>query len=101
MTNETLILGAVAYDPKVVTIWDGFTRYFEKHGLAFDYVLYSNYERQVEGHFAGQFHVAWNSIGNFRSRLDPLSRFCSKICFSRSVASRHRRQLSPAHVSKT
>ena len=61
MTNDTLILGAVAYDPKVVTIWDGFTRYFEKHGLAFDYVLYSNYERQVEGHFAGQFHVAWNS----------------------------------------
>lgn len=59
--HDVLILGAVAYDPKVVTIWDGFTRYFEAHGLPFDYVLYSNYERQVEGHFAGQFHVAWNS----------------------------------------
>lgn len=33
----------------------------ELHGLPFDYVLYSNYERQVEAHLAGHFHVAWNS----------------------------------------
>jgi ABC-type phosphate/phosphonate transport system substrate-binding protein len=59
--HKTLILGAVAYDPKVVTIWDGFLAYFEKQGLPFDYVLFSNYERQVEAHFAGQIHVAWNS----------------------------------------
>src|SRR5262245_33479322 len=59
--TQTLLLGAVAYAPKVVTIWDGFTTYFAKHGLSFDYILYSNYERQVEAHFAGQFHVAWNS----------------------------------------
>lgn len=59
--SDTLILGAVAYDPKVVTIWDGFQRWFAERGLDFDYVLYSNYERQVEGHFGGQFHVAWNS----------------------------------------
>jgi ABC-type phosphate/phosphonate transport system substrate-binding protein len=61
MANETLMLGAVAYDPKVVTIWDGFRDWFAEHGLDFDYVLYSNYERQVEGHFAGHYHVAWNS----------------------------------------
>ncbi|HXG65072.1 MAG TPA: phosphate/phosphite/phosphonate ABC transporter substrate-binding protein [Blastocatellia bacterium] len=59
--SDTLILGAVAYDPKVVTIWEGFKSYFARHGLAFDYVLYSNYERQVEAHLAGHFHVAWNS----------------------------------------
>lgn len=59
--SDALILGAVAYDPKVVTIWDGFVRYFEQNGLPFDYILYSNYERQVDGHFAGQFDVAWNS----------------------------------------
>lgn len=57
----TLLLGAVAYDPKVVTIWDGFKAYFEEHGLRFDYLLYSNYEQQVRGHFQGQYHVAWNS----------------------------------------
>src|ERR1700749_2785454 len=62
MSNkDTLFLGAVAYDPKVVTIWDGFQRFFAKHDLAFDYVLYTNYERQVEGHFRGEFDVAWNS----------------------------------------
>lgn len=59
--NDTLLLGAVAYDPKVVTIWDGFKAWFSSRGLDFDYVLYSNYERQVAGHFQGQYHVAWNS----------------------------------------
>lgn len=61
MNDDTLLLGAVAYDPKVVTIWDGFARFFGERGLRFDYILYSNYERQVEGHFAGHYHVAWNS----------------------------------------
>ena len=58
---ETLILGAVAYAPKVVTIWEGFKDYFIRHGLAFDYILYSNYETQVEALMAGQCDVAWNS----------------------------------------
>jgi len=61
MNNHTLLLGAVAYDPKVVTIWEGFKAWFNKHGLEFDYILYSNYERQVEAHLAGHFQVAWNS----------------------------------------
>ena len=59
--SNTLLVGAVAYDPKVVTIWDGFKQWFAARGLDFDYMLYSNYERQVEGHFAGHYHVAWNS----------------------------------------
>lgn len=61
MNQSALLLGAVAYDPKVVTIWDGFQQYFSQRGLAFDYVLYTNYERQVEALFAGHIHVAWNS----------------------------------------
>ena len=61
MTNATIVLGAVAYDPKVVTIWDGFKRYFAKRDFSFDYVLYSNYERQVEALLSGQIDVAWNS----------------------------------------
>ncbi|MGE0142127.1 MAG: phosphate/phosphite/phosphonate ABC transporter substrate-binding protein [Planctomycetota bacterium] len=59
--SNPLVLGAVAYDQKVVTIWDGFQAWFAARGFAFDYVLYSNYERQVEQHFAGAFDVAWNS----------------------------------------
>ena len=59
--TDTLVLGAVAYAPKVVTIWEGFKEYFVARGLPFDFILYSNYERQVEAQFAGQIHVAWNS----------------------------------------
>ena len=54
-------MGAVAYDPKVVTIWDGFRDWFRGHDLAFDYILYSNYERQVDDLIAGRIHAAWNS----------------------------------------
>jgi phosphonate transport system substrate-binding protein len=60
-TQSSLIMGAVAYDPKVVTIWDGFQKYFHTRDLDFDYVLFSNYEKQVEAHFQGLIHVAWNS----------------------------------------
>ena len=59
--TDTLLMGAVAYDPKVVTIWEGFRAWFAERGLDFDFVLYSNYERQVEAHLLGHVHVAWNS----------------------------------------
>ncbi len=57
----SLLLGAVAYDPKVVTIWDGFRAWLRDSGLDFDYVLYSNYERQVIDLVDGRIDVAWNS----------------------------------------
>ncbi|MEJ7844394.1 MAG: PhnD/SsuA/transferrin family substrate-binding protein [Acidimicrobiales bacterium] len=56
-----LVMGAVAYDAKVVTIWDGFRRWFADQGLPFDWVLYSHYERQVDDLLAGRIDVAWNS----------------------------------------
>jgi phosphonate transport system substrate-binding protein len=59
--NKTLVMGAVAYAAKVVTIWDGFKEYFAANALSFDYILYSNYERQVLGMFNGSIDVAWNS----------------------------------------
>lgn len=59
--GATVLMGAVAYDPKVVTIWDGFRAWLREQGLAFDYLLYSNYERQVEDLVAGHIHAAWNS----------------------------------------
>ena len=57
----TLVMGGVAYDPKVVTIWEGFRNWFRTQGFDFDYVLYSNYERQVDDLVAGHIHAAWNS----------------------------------------
>lgn len=59
--RDAFVLGAVAYDAKVVTIWDGFLRWFAANHFAFDYVLFTNYERLVEAQFAGQVDVAWNS----------------------------------------
>lgn len=61
MSKPTLVMGAVAYAPKVVTIWEGFKAWFASQGLAFDYVLYSNYEAQVEALFDGTLQLAWNS----------------------------------------
>ena len=55
------VLGAVAYDPKVVTIWTGFRDWFQSQHFDFDYVLYSNYERQVEDLLDGRIDAAWNS----------------------------------------
>lgn len=59
--RRPLRVGAVAYDSKVVTIWEGFVAYFEKCGAPIDYILYSNYDAQVEANLAGEIQVAWNS----------------------------------------
>jgi len=56
-----VLLGAVAYDPKVVTIWEGFKAWLRDERLDFDFVLYSNYERQVEDLVDGRIDAAWNS----------------------------------------
>lgn len=63
MTHQErpLVLGAVAYDPKVVTIWEGFKDHLGRQGLAIDYLLFSNYEAQVEAHLGGMLDLAWNS----------------------------------------
>lgn len=58
---RTLVLGAVAYDPKVVTIWEGIREHFRAQGCPLDFALYSNYERQVEALLAGHVDVAWNT----------------------------------------
>ena len=60
-SDSALILGAVAYDPTVVSIWEGFKTFSQLKGLPFDVVLYTNYERQVNALMDGHITVAWNS----------------------------------------
>ena len=60
-SRRTLRIGAVAYDPKVVTIWEGFKSYFHSRGVEIDYVLFSTYDAQVGANLSGQIDVAWNS----------------------------------------
>src|SRR5271156_791072 len=59
--SQALRIGAVAYDPKVVTIWEGFKEYFASHGVEIDYILYSTYDAQVDANLSGEIDVAWNS----------------------------------------
>ena len=59
--TRALRIGAVTYDPKVITIWEGFKEFFASRGVEMDYVLYSTYDAQVEANLAGEVDVAWNS----------------------------------------
>jgi phosphonate transport system substrate-binding protein len=62
MSNDkTILLGAVAYDPKVVTIWEGIREHFDEQGVPMDFALFSNYERQVEELLRGHIDIAWNT----------------------------------------
>ena len=40
-------IGAVAYAPSAVTIFEGIRKYFKEHEFPIDYVLYSNYDALV------------------------------------------------------
>ena len=52
--SRTIWVGAVAYDPKVVTIWEGMRRYFhEEARLPVEVVLFQSYEMQVAALLAG------------------------------------------------
>lgn len=59
--DDCILLGAVAYDAKVVTIWEGIREHFQNEGAPMDFVLFSNYERQVELLLKGHIDVAWNT----------------------------------------
>ena len=66
---KTLLLGAVAYDPRVVTIWEGIRAYFKDQGVPLDFALFSNYERQVDELLAGHIDIAWNTpLAHVRTR---------------------------------
>ncbi len=59
--SEQILVGAVAYHPRVVTIWERFREYFAQAGVPTDYVLYSSYERLVGALLAGEVDIAWNT----------------------------------------
>src|SRR5205085_329289 len=65
--NKTIWLGAVAYTPKVVTIWEGMRRYFhEEAHVPVEIVLFQSYEAQVlallaqPGDAVPRTDIAWN-----------------------------------------
>jgi phosphonate transport system substrate-binding protein len=66
--SKTIWVGGVAYNPKVVTIWEGMRQYFhdEAH-LQVEVVLFQNYEQQViallaqPGDTLPRIDIAWNT----------------------------------------
>jgi phosphonate transport system substrate-binding protein len=60
MRRDTILLGAAAFGPAAVTIWDGFKVWFNKNGLPFEYILYCSYERQISELLLGHIDVGWN-----------------------------------------
>ena len=66
--SRIIWVGAVAYDPKVVTIWEGMRRYFhEESRLSVEVVLFQSYEMQVSALLAApgdptpRIDIAWNT----------------------------------------
>ena len=66
--SRTIWIGAVAYDPKVVTIWEGMRRYLhEEARLPVEVVLFQSYEAQVSALLAKpedpapRIDIAWNT----------------------------------------
>ena len=59
--KKPIVVGSVAYDPKIVTIWDIIRDYFNDNGVRLDYVLFSNYEAQIEYLLSGKIDIAWNT----------------------------------------
>jgi ABC-type phosphate/phosphonate transport system substrate-binding protein len=59
--DRPILIGAVAYDPRVVPIWESMRDYFRAAGPPIDYVLYSNYDRQVQALLDRQIDVGWNT----------------------------------------
>jgi ABC-type phosphate/phosphonate transport system substrate-binding protein len=55
-----LRIGAVAYAPYVVTIFEGIKRHFHRQHIALDWVLYSNYDALVTAFVNGEVELAWN-----------------------------------------
>jgi phosphonate transport system substrate-binding protein len=62
-----ITVGAVAYHPRVVTIWEAFREYFARLDQPTDYVLYSNYERLVDALLERRVDIGWNTNTAFVS----------------------------------
>lgn len=60
-----ILVGAVAYAPQIVPIWDTIREYanayYKDSDLSLDYVLFSNYETQVQYLLEGKIDIAWNT----------------------------------------
>jgi len=55
------LVGAVIYDPRVVTVWEIIGRFFSDRGYPMDCVFFETYELMTDALVGGRIQVAWNS----------------------------------------
>jgi phosphonate transport system substrate-binding protein len=86
MDYRTIWVGAVAYDPKVVTIWEGMRRYFHDEAkLPVEVVLFQSYEAQVEallapsGAAGPHIDIAWNTNLAYLQAVEASGGRCQPI----------------------
>jgi ABC-type phosphate/phosphonate transport system substrate-binding protein len=86
VSQRTIWLGAVAYDPKVVTIWEGMRRFFrEEAALPIEIVLFQTYEAQVAALLAGpddlapRIDIGWNTNLAFLQARQWSERGCEPL----------------------
>jgi phosphonate transport system substrate-binding protein len=60
-SSSRIRVGAVAYSPSVVTVFDDIRRFCRGRDLEVDYVLYSNYDSLVQALVEGDVDIAWNT----------------------------------------
>jgi phosphonate transport system substrate-binding protein len=84
--SRTIWIGAVAYDPKVVTIWEGMRKYFhEEAHLSVEVVLFQSYEAQVAALLAEPgdklpcIDIGWNTNLAYLQAEDWSGRRCRPI----------------------
>lgn len=60
--SRPLLVGATAADPRnVVVIWNAMRRWFNQHGMPFEYALFSTYDALCQALIDGTVDVAWNA----------------------------------------
>jgi phosphonate transport system substrate-binding protein len=84
--SKTIWVGAVAYDPKVVTIWEGMRRYFhEEAHIPIEVVLFQSYEMQLHALLAQgsaitpRIDIAWNTNLAYLQAEEWSGRTCRAI----------------------
>lgn len=86
MHLRTIWLGAVAYDSKVVPIWEGMRRYFRDEArLEVEVILFQSYEAQVQALLAArgepvpQIDIAWNTNLAYLQAREWSARACRPL----------------------
>ena len=77
---KEMLIGAVAYDPKVVTIWEGIRSYLRDDAkLPCEIVLFLSYGAQVEALLNGRIDVGWNTNLAYLQAVQASNESCKAI----------------------